>query len=164
MQGDVYADNITIAGLSARAVFLCANVTSMHWQGFTADGVLGLAYSPTTKGPLPIINALRAQQLIPDTLFSLFFSDDLFVGRLNATLTLGQSNFAEFANETLKNYSVTVENVYNSSQPNGLWNFQASNIEFGNQSVAEVTSVHVDSAQGWIFAGMNSYFLIVDIL
>lgn len=151
--------------MTARATFLCVNITSMHWQGFSADGVLGLGYSPLTKGYLPLINALYAQHSIPSTQFSLYFSDNLFEGRQKATLTLGQPNFDDLANSTLRNYSVTVGNLYNSSQANtGLWNFQASNILLGNNSVAEQTIVHVDSAQQWIFVGINDYPQVTQLL
>lgn len=147
--------------MTANFTFLAATNTSLHWTGFYADGVLGLGYSSSTKGSPSIINVLAAAGLIPSPTFSLFYSDDLFIGKLEATMTLGKPDFESFANSSqLKN----AINVTTLNSNNGLWQFQSSNIVFGNLTVSNEVVVSVDSAQEWIFVGEDSYELVETVL
>lgn len=147
--------------MTANITFLAATSTSLHFTNFYADGILGLGYYPqVTKGSPSIINALVAAGQIASPTFSLFYSDDIFVGKLKATLNLGMADFS-LTNSSYSNYSVLVENVDTAS---GLWQFYSSNVEFDNNTVSNETLVVLDSAQEWIFAPSDSYATIVNVL
>jgi hypothetical protein len=157
----MYADMFTIAGLTTMAPFLSVNTTSMHWSGFSADGVLGLGYEQNTRGYPPIIKALRAANLIQSSQFSIYYTDSTFLNRKKATLTIGAPNFGSFANEKYIKYLGVANNV---NLGNYLWSIYASNVLIGNTTVSSEKIIVLDSAQPWIFAGASDYLNVEAVL
>ena len=134
----------------------------MHWTNFKADGVLGLGYQATGRGPLPIINSLKASGQIPNALFSLYYSDTQFKGRLKPVITFGASDESKYRNKSLSTYKVTVKNERVGL---GLWQFTSSGILMGqNITVSDEVSVVLDSAQEAIFVGFEDYYLVSQVL
>ena len=157
----MYADMVSIAGLTAMATFLDVNATSIHWTGFKADGVLGLGYEQFTKGYAPIIRALKAANQISSAQFSLFYTDTTFEGRSKPMMTIGAPNYASYANSKYIKY-LNVANSVNLG--NNLWNIYSSNILFGNAVVSKQKMVVLDSAQPWIFIGNGDYLNVESAL
>jgi hypothetical protein len=157
----MYADIFQIAGLKAMATFLCVNTTSIHWEGFKADGVLGLGYEQFTRGYPPIIKALRAANLINSTQFSLFYTDATFLNRIKPAMTIGSPDYSTYANKTYLKYLGVANNI---NTGNFLWTIYATNILMGNVTVGSLRQVVLDSAQPWIFVGASDYLNVEAIL
>lgn len=157
----MYADMVSIAGLTTMATFLDVNSTSMHWTGFPADGVLGLGFEQFTKGYAPIIKALKAANLISSAQFSLFYTDKTFEGRSKPKMTIGAPDYSSYADSKYISFLGVANAVV---LGNSLWTIYSSNIVMNDTVVSKQKMVVLDSAQPWIFIGNEDYLSVETIL
>ncbi|CAE6427848.1 unnamed protein product [Rhizoctonia solani] len=98
VSGPIYAETITIAGLSAEGQWFSPVNQTNNLEDYGTDGLVGLAFQPvsTLKAPT-FIDTLSSQGKISEQIFSMRLSSgsgsELFIGGINPTKYKGEITY-----------------------------------------------------------------------
>jgi len=140
VKGDLYGDNVTIAGFTADPQFFVSAIWFIGPYEWDADGLLGLAFASVSDfGAYPLLASLIAQNRLMNPKFSLKLSSsgaELYVGGANNMLYRGDITYTH------------VTHV-------GFWQVSIDDVRVNGNIILENVPAIIDSGANFIYGDSN---------